>query len=189
MKWSDIKRKIAYFVVPIVLFFSTEVNISHKDRLNYFVECLSKSSFALFMYILLCGWYEENKVFSLALSGVFFTNLIVGIIYHIKMKTFDIQEMLTKNLVILFIVSAVYFLLTALSIPLSDNIVGMGFKMVIQFISILYPASKALKNIFILSDGKHPPIFVMKALYNYEKDGKLKDFFETINNGVKDENN
>jgi len=47
--------------------------------------------------------------------------------------------------------------------------------------TLLYPVSKAVKHIFILSKGKYPPQWIIAALYQYEKNGKLKDFFQKFN--------
>ena len=58
------------------------------------------------------------------------------------------------------------------------------FKMSVQLMTLFYPVSKIVKNVFVLTKGKYPPQFVMKALYNYEKEGKLKDFFDEINQGM-----
>ena len=95
--------------------------------------------------------------------------------------------MLRKEIEMLLVVVFVYILLRALANPLLDSFAGTIFIGTIEFISVLYPVSKALKNIFIITDGKHPPKFVIQALYNYEKEGKLKDFFDSFQNGTKSE--
>ena len=51
-------------------------------------------------------------------------------------------------------------------------------------ISLLYPVKDIAKNLFVLSNGKFPPEFFMKALYKYEKSGKLREFYEKVNNGI-----
>lgn len=185
--WNKIKTKVAIFSVPMILFFCTEVNISIKERLNYLFIGMYKSAFILFFYALVSSWFDNNKVFFMSLSAGLLLNLLTGAWYHWSKGTFDIETMLLKNFKILAIVFIVYSSLMALSTPLSGNIVGEGFSVVIQFISILYPVSKALKSTFVLSGGKHPPEFIMKALYNYQKDGKLRDFFNNIN-GLNNEN-
>ncbi len=53
--------------------------------------------------------------------------------------------------------------------------------------TLMYPVSKIVKNVFVLTGGKYPPKWIMKALYNYEKSGKLKDFFDDIRGGDKTE--
>ena len=83
-----------------------------------------------------------------------------------------------------FIIVAVFISLSLLSIPLDESEMGKIFKRVVQLTTLLYPVSKILKNAFILTNGKYPPQFIMKALYNYEREGKLKDFFDEINKGM-----
>lgn len=51
-------------------------------------------------------------------------------------------------------------------------------------ISLLYPVKDIVKNVFVLSKGKFPPEFFMRTLYNYEKSGKLREFYEKVNNGI-----
>ncbi|MFK8288862.1 hypothetical protein ACI76W_06375 [Capnocytophaga canimorsus] len=62
------KRKIGIAIVPIVLLFSYQVNISWSDRWKYFVESIFKSAPLLFLYTFFAEWYDENKVFAISLS-------------------------------------------------------------------------------------------------------------------------
>jgi hypothetical protein len=57
--------------------------------------------------------------------------------------------------------------------------VGESFKILIQVVTLLYPVSKVLKNIYILSNKQFPPAFIMDKIYNFEKNGDLKDLFDT----------
>lgn len=175
------RKKIAIAIVPIVLLFSHQVNISWSDRWKYFTESVLKSAPLLFLYAFVSEWYDENKVFAISLSTALLINLLAGAKFHWLRGTFSLERMLLKNIEMLLIVFMVYALLKALANPLDGNYAGALFRSTIEFISILFPASKALKNIFIITKGKHPPKFIMEALYNFEKDGKLKDFFDTMN--------
>ena len=58
-----------------------------------------------------------------------------------------------------------------------DNLAGEVFKVTIQIATILYPASKILKNIYVLSNKQYPPSFIMDKIYKFEKDGNVKDLF------------
>ena len=60
---------------------------------------------------------------------------------------------------------------------------GKMFAISIQIMTLMYPVSSIAKNAFVLSDGRFPPKFFMRALYNYEKSGKLKPFFEQTSKG------
>lgn len=173
--------KVLTILVPVLLLFSYKSGVTWQDRLNYFWEVLTRSAPFIFLYGVVAAWFSNNTLFATAISAALLVNCAVGFYYHFKNGTLNLEEFIWKNSEILIAVLLVYLLLTALSIPLSGNTVGIVFKSTIEFITILYPTSKALKNIFILTDGKHPPEFVMKALYQYEKEGKLKDFFDSLN--------
>ena len=184
---SKTRIKIALAIVPLVLLFSSKTKISWYDRLEYFFEVFLKSAPLLFLYGFFSEWYEENELFAIAISTALFANFWVGARFHWMKGSFDLGKMLWKNLEMLVVVAGVYLLLGALGTPLGESMVGIAFRRTIEFITILYPASKALRNVFILTGGKHPPKFVIQALYQYEKDGKLKDFFDSINGNLKDE--
>lgn len=185
---SKTRIKIALAIVPLVLLFSSKAKISWHDRLEYFFEVALKSAPFLFLYSFLSGWYNENQLFAIAISTALLANLLIGARFHWIKGSFDLGTMLWKNLEMLVVVTGVYLLLGALSTPLGESVAGLAFKKTIEFITILYPVSKALRNVFILTGGKHPPKFVIQALYQYEKDGKLKDFFDSINGNLKNEN-
>lgn len=53
----------------------------------------------------------------------------------------------------------------------------------------MYPASKFITSMFILTNGKFPPEYLIKLFYTYEKNGRLKDFLEFLSgDGVRQEN-
>lgn len=183
---SKTRIKIALVIVPLVLLFTSKAKISWHDRLEYFFEVALKSVPFLFLYSFLSEWYEENQLFAISISTSLLVNLLVGARFHWVKGSFDLGTMLWKNLEMLVVVTGVYLLLGALSTPLGESMAGIAFKKTVEFITILYPVSKSLRNVFILTGGKHPPEFVIKALYQYEKDGKLKDFFDNINGNLKD---
>lgn len=186
---SKTRNKIALAIVPLVLLFSSKANITLQDRFEYFFEVALKSTPLLFIYGFFSEWYEENQLFAISISTALFVNLLVGARFHWVRGTFDLGKMLWKNLEMLVVVVGVYLLLDALGTPLGESMAGIAFKRTIEFITILYPTSKSLRNVFILTKGKHPPKFVIQALYQYEKDGKLKDFFDSINGNLKDDKN
>lgn len=185
---SKTRIKIALVIVPLVLLFSSKAKISWSDRLEYFLEVILKSAPFLFLYGFLSEWYEENELFAIAISTALLANFFIGARFHWSKGTFDLGTMLWKNLEMLVVVTGVYLLLGALSTPLGESVAGLAFKKTIEFITILYPVSKALRNVFILTGGKYPPKFVIQALYQYEKDGKLKDFFDSMSGNLKDRN-
>jgi hypothetical protein len=84
----------------------------------------------------------------------------------------------------LAMILGVYLILRAFGNVMGHNIIGDTYMRVIEFITLLYPGSKVLQNVFILSNGKHPPLFVMKALYAYQKDGKVQQFINAMTGSI-----
>ena len=184
-KWFlKYKIKIATWATPMVLLFYFDDKIQLRDRLYYFFLAFFKSIPLLMLYSYFSVWKDKNEFFYAGICTALLLNALVGGVYHFKAGTFDIKEALVKNATMVFIIAVVYISLSLLSIPLDEYEMGKVFKSVVQLTILLYPVSKILKNAFILTNGKFPPKFIMKALYNYEKEGKLKDFFDEISKGA-----
>ena len=133
------------------------------------------------LYSYFTVWKEKNELFFVGISFILFLNMVVGATYHAKAGSFDIKQFLYGNISVMLVISVVYISLSVLSIPLNESEMGKMFQSVLQFMTLMYPVSKIVKNVFVLTGGKYPPQFTMKALYNYEREGKLKDFFDEIN--------
>nr|DAT34002.1 MAG TPA: hypothetical protein [Caudoviricetes sp.] len=184
-KWFlKYKIKIAIWATPMVLLFYFDDKIQLRDRVYYFFFAFFKSIPLLMLYSYFSMWREKNEFFFAGIGFILFLNMTVGAIYHAKAGSFSIKEFIGGNIMILLVVSVVYISLSVLSIPLNDTEMGKIFQSVLQFMTLMYPVSKIVKNIFVLTGGKYPPKFIMKALYNYEKEGKLKDFFDEISKGA-----
>ena len=178
------KMKIAIWATPIVLLFYFDDKIHFRDRVYYFFLAFFKSIPLLMLYSYFSTWRGNNEFFFAGICFALFLNALVGGVYHFITGTFDIKDFLVGNTMMIFVISVSYISLAILSIPLDESGIGKMFKMSVQLMTLFYPVSKILKNAFILTNGKFPPQFVMKALYNYEREGKLKDFFDEINQGV-----
>ena len=182
------KMKIAIWATPLVLLFYFDDRIHLRDRIYYFFLAFFKSIPLLMLYSYFSVWKEKNELFFVGISFVLFLNMVVGAIYHAKAGSFDIKQFLVGNAIIMLVLSVVYISLSVLSIPINETETGKIFQSVVQFMTLMYPVSKIVKNIFVLTGGKYPPQFIMKALYNYEREGKLKDFFDEINKGMTENN-
>lgn len=178
------KIKVAIWATPIVLLFYFDDKIHLRDRVYYFFIAFFKSIPLLMLYSYFSIWKEKNELFFVGISFILFLNMVVGATYHAKAGSFDIKQFLYGNISVMLVISVVYISLSVLSIPLNESETGKIFQSVVQFMTLMYPVSKIVKNIFVLTGGKYPPQFIMKALYNYEREGKLKDFFDEINQGV-----
>ena len=175
------KMKIAIWATPIVLLFYFDDKIHIRDRIYYFFIAFFKSIPLLMLYSYFTVWKEKNELFFVVISFILFLNMVVGATYHAKAGSFDIKQFLYGNISVMLVISVVYISLSVLSIPLNESEMGKMFQSVLQFMTLMYPVSKIVKNVFVLTGGKYPPQFIMKALYNYEREGKLKDFFDEIN--------
>lgn len=178
------KIKIAIWCTPLVLLFYFDDKIHLRDRVYYFFIAFFKSIPLLMLYSYFSTWRGNNEFFFAGICFALFLNALVGGVYHFKTGTFDIKDFLVGNTMMIFVISVSYISLAILSIPLDESGIGKMFKMSVQLMTLFYPVSKIVKNVFVLTKGKYPPQFVMKALYNYEKEGKLKDFFDEINQGM-----
>ena len=178
------KIKIAIWCTPLVLLFYFDDKIHLRDRIYYFFIAFFKSIPLLMLYSYFSTWRGNNEFFFAGICFALFLNALVGGVYHFKTGTFDIKDFLVGNTMMIFVISVSYISLAILSIPLDESGIGKMFKMSVQLMTLFYPVSKIVKNVFVLTKGKYPPQFVMKALYNYEKEGKLKDFFDEINQGM-----
>ena len=81
-----------------------------------------------------------------------------------------------------------YTLLESLVLVVGTNMVAEGFRVAIQVSTLLYPTSKALKNLYILSNKEFPPAFIMEKLYKFEQTGDLAELYKTTYKEMKDEN-
>ena len=178
------KIKIAIWCTPLVLLFYFDDKIHLRDRVYYFFIAFFKSIPILMLYSYFSTWRGNNEFFFAGICFALFLNALVGGVYHFKTGTFDIKDFLVGNTMMIFVISVSYISLAILSIPLDESGIGKMFKMSVQLMTLFYPVSKIVKNVFVLTKGKYPPQFVMKALYNYEREGKLKDFFDEINQGM-----
>src|SRR5690606_4557208 len=158
---------------------SFTTNIEASDRVRYLF--FSVIRFAPFAYILngFNVWWQDNHRFTTYMLAALILNAIVGAWMHLKYRTFDFKQFFTKNATMLGVVTVTFVMLEMMRLTAGENVVGDIFKVLIQVTSLLYPASKIIKNTFILSEGKHPPEFIMRKIYNFEKNGDLRKLFST----------
>lgn len=152
------------------------------DRLIYFFQVIG--TFAPIAYLLdgLNFWFKTNQQFSSFILICLLVNMVVGAVFHSKMGTFNWVEMFRKNILMWVVLIVVYAMLEMLRLTAGQNFVGESFKILIQVVTLLYPVSKVLKNIYILSNKQFPPAFIMDKIYTFEKNGDLKDLFNTDKN-------
>ncbi len=156
----------------------TEPGVSWTEKIQfYFTSLLKFGPIALLLnYVDL--WFVGNRQFGTFLCIALVTNMFVGSIRHLKSGTFSFKEFIWGNIIMGFSVIIGYMMLDMLRYTAGNNIAGELFKITIQFSTLLYPTSKVLKNLFILSNGAFPPEFIMQRLYKFEKSGDLEELFK-----------
>lgn len=154
------------------------------EKITYFFSVVV--TFTPIAYLLdgLNLWFRTNAQFSSFVPICLLINMAVGVRYHMKMQTFSWKEFFKRNSEMWLVIVVVYGLLEMMRLTAGNNYIGEGFKIMIQVMTLLYPVSKALKNIYILTHKKYPPSFIMEKLYNWEKNGNVKELF---NNDKKEE--
>lgn len=124
-------------------------------------------------------WFTENQQFGTFMCASLLINMAVGTVMHLMNKSFCFRLFIFKNLEMCFVVVIVYVMLEMLRYTAGDNLAGEFFRVSIQIMTLLYPTSKVMKNVYILTKGKYPPEFLMRRLYNFEKNGDLGKLFGT----------
>ena len=147
------------------------------EKVKYFFTIIA--AFAPIAYILdgVSSWFSVNKQFASFVLFAIACNIVIGWLYHSKMKTFSWEIFFKKNSIMIGVLIVAYILLEQLRITVGTGYVSDGVKAIIQVSTLLYPTSKVLKNLYILSNNQFPPAFIMERLYNFEKTGDLNDLF------------
>lgn len=172
---NQMPTMILRLLSKIVLLADTHPTIIEKIR--YFFIILSTFAPIAWLIKSISGWYIENNQFGNYLLVAITLNIFIGAWYHLKNGTFSWEFFFKRNLLMITILFLAYTMLEMLRKTIGENIFSEGFGTIIQISTLLYPMSKALKNLFILSNKQFPPAFIMERLYNFEKSGNLKDLF------------
>lgn len=165
-------KKLLYSVILL-----TSDRPTFLERLGYWIKLLLASAPIVAMLEYLGYWYGDNSQFISFVLVALLINMGVGLKYHHKMGTFSWKDFFNRNIAMFISVITVYVLLEMLRITAGKNMVGEVFKVLIQVTTLLYPTSKALKNIYIMNQKKFPPSFIMERIYNFEKNGNIKELF------------
>lgn len=181
--------RIALWLTPVILLFSHRIPLSYEDRLMLFLKSIAKLAPFVFLANIIIGWHDEHALFLSGLYGILLINAVIGIFTHIKLKTFDIGDFFKSTLITIAVIFAVYYSLDKMGNSIPEGFLEMGFASTVQIMTLLFPISKILRNSFILTNGTFPPLFLMQKLYNYEKDGNLKNFLDFLNAKNENENN
>lgn len=172
-----IKKFFLYKACDIVVASSDDATLS--DRVASWFKSLLTFTPILLIMNGFNVWFEDNVMFFSFTILTIFINMILGGFMHWYRKTFSLEELLIKTIKMIIIILISYMMLEFIAQLIGDkSYIGELFEKTIQVSTLLFPIGKILKNIFILSDGKHPPEFIMKKIYNFQKTGDLKDFID-----------
>jgi len=163
--------------------------VSFGEKIQYLTKLLLTFTPFAFMLEKFNLWLPNNQIFFRTIVYALFANVIVGGWFHYKNKSFKWRIFFRKNIEMWLIILLVYPILEGMKGVTGDNVIGEFFKIAIQLGTLIYPASKVFKNIHILSNKKFPPSFIMDKVYNFEKDGNVKDFFESEGNKTNNNQN
>jgi hypothetical protein len=156
--------------------------LSLQQRAFYMGKSLITLAPIAFLMDMLNVWFFDNQLFFTTVVAFVFLNMILGAYMHRKNGTFDWFILIKKTMTMIIATMLTYFVLELILMVAGSNIVTETFRTTIQVATLLYPGSKILKNIFILSDGEHPPKWVMQKIYNFQNDGDLSAFMDNKNN-------
>ena len=172
---NQIKTMIRKVLCDILLI--ADNNPTFIEKIKYFFTIIATFAPIAYLTNSIGDWFSDNRQFASFVIICIVANIVIGACYHLKMKSFSWELFLKRNSIMIVVLISAYILLEILRITIGENVIGEGFKAIIQVSTLLYPTSKALKNLYILSNKQFPPHFIMERLYNFEKTGDLKDLF------------
>ena len=137
-------------------------------------------------------WFNNNHSFITAVIWVIMINMIVGAFTNYYNKSFNWEKFFIRTSSMVAIIITTYFTIELIISVANKNAITNGFETIIQIATLLYPGSKVLKNMYILSRGEYPPKWLMEKIYNFQENGDLKELGkitkkETLDNTLKKE--
>lgn len=171
---------ITLFFTPVILLFTTKIKLTEKERVFFFVESFFKLAPIAFLINSAFNWHNEHEAFLYGLYGIMAVNAFIGVLTHRKLKTLDVGEFAKSTLITIVVVFGVYFSLDQMNNSIPDGLLSVGFSSSVQILTLLFPIAKIMRNSFILTNGKFPPEFLIEKLYNYERDGNIKEFLTIL---------
>ena len=149
------------------------------DRVYSFFKAFLVFGPVAFILSIANAWYMENREFTWAVIAVISFNMVLGGVMHFRKGKFSWETFLIKTLTMIFVVFSTYFVLEMIVSFGGENQVTGGFRAALQMATLLYPGSKILKNIHIVSNGEHPPKWIVEKIFNFQNNGDLKEFYDT----------
>lgn len=123
------------------------------------------------------GWYIESQFFMFIMVFCLFGDLAIGIIKHLKLRTFSFSKMFigfTKKLVLIVVF---YFFSEALLQIISDgDMDSVWIKIFLKLLVFAWPAGNSAVNMGIITNGEFPFPFLLKRIKKFNESGDLSLF-------------
>lgn len=175
------KIKFLFWKIASNLILSTSGQLSGYERFIKYLKSVSILSPFAFILDSLHLWFSDNRLF--VTGGILFVGINMGLGWYVHYKKNDLnwERFFEKTFTMIFVLIIVYLIIEILISLAGDNTITNAFRITFQISTLLYPGSKILKNAFIYSKGEFPPEWLMKKLYNFNKDGNLSEFLDFKN--------
>ena len=154
----------------------SDTNLTVLERIQHFIKSLLAFAPIAFVLNALEMWFMDNTQFTTGVIAVVLINMLLGAYTHKKRGTFNWRIFISKTIMMVFLINITYIVLELIISRAGDNFIVEGFRSALQVATLLYPGSKILKNVFILSKGEYPPKWIMQKIYNFEENGDLTEF-------------
>lgn len=161
------------------LVLASEDSIDLSTRLENFWQAFLAFAPVAFILKAFNVWFETHELFFIGILMFILINMILGAYMHLKKGSFSFETLLIKTIKMTIILFITYLILAIILAVAGTNMVTTSFEIALQVSTLLYPAGKILKNVFILSEGEHPPQWVMERIYNFQKNGDLSEFLSS----------
>lgn len=152
----------------------------HSQTISERSEYLLRSVITLTPFVILLKvvnlWFTDNVLFGTGIILLIMINMFLGGAMHNRKKDFKWSLLIKKTVTMVVVTFTTYLVLEMIISILGKNMIVEGFRAALQVATLLYPGSKILKNIFILSKGEHPPKWIMQKVYNFKDNGDLAAF-------------
>ena len=164
----------AKLYTSLILIFDTHITVS--ERFINFAKVFAIVAPVTLILDSLNLWFDSNKEFATGIILMIMINMFVGAITHKVMCKFKWRTLILKTLETIVVTFVTYIVIELILNVAGENRITNVFETTLQIATLLYPASKILKNIFILSNGKHPPKWIMQKIYDFQESGDLSQF-------------
>lgn len=126
------------------------------------------------------NWTISNQIYILFTFGAIVIDHIFGSIVHASVKKdFTFLKNATGLMTKIALVVASSFLFEGINHIIKDsNMVKDYLETLLRLIVFIYPAGSAFMNMFILSEGKFPPLSIMKKISVFEKNADISEFLK-----------